>query len=128
MARADLRRGIGESSDAVTANFLRLGTVNLAQCIRRVVKVSDWKEKFRKLREGRGVGLACSAYLTGAGLPIYWNKMPHSGVQLKFDRSGGVQIFCGATGNGQGSEDVLSRDVAESLGIGHLPIRPFTGH
>ena len=124
---ADLRLRIVESSNAVTANFFRLGTVNLAECIRRIVKVSDWKEKFRKLPEGRGVGLACSAYLTGAGLPIYWNKMPHSGVQLKFDRSGGVSLFCGATEIGQGSDDVLAAIVAEVLGIDTFDIRLFTG-
>ena len=124
---ADLRLRIVESSNAVTANFFRLGTVNLAECIRRVVKASDWKEKFRKLPEGRGVGLACSAYLTGAGLPIYWNKMPHSGVQLKFDRSGGVSLFCGATEIGQGSDDVLAGIVAEVLGIDTFDIRLFTG-
>jgi 4-hydroxybenzoyl-CoA reductase subunit alpha len=124
---ADLRLHIVESSNAVTANFLRLGTVNLAECIRRVVNVSGWKEKFRKLPEGSGVGLACSAYLTGAGLPIYWNKMPHSGVQLKFDRSGGVSLFCGATEIGQGSDDVLAGIVAEVLGIDTFDIRLFTG-
>jgi 4-hydroxybenzoyl-CoA reductase subunit alpha len=124
---ADLRLHIVESSGSVTANFFRLGTVNLAECIRRVVKVSDWKEKFRKLPEGRGVGLACSAYLTGAGLPIYWNKMPHSGVQLKFDRGGGVSIFCGATEIGQGSDDVLAGIVAEVLGIDTFDVRLFTG-
>ncbi len=124
---ADLRLRIVESSNAVTANFFRLGTVNLAECIRRIVKVSGWKEKFRKLPDGRGVGLACSAYLTGAGLPIYWNKMPHSGVQLKFDRSGGVSIFCGATEIGQGSDDVLAGIVAEVLGIDTFDIRLFTG-
>jgi CO/xanthine dehydrogenase Mo-binding subunit len=80
-----------------------------------------------KLPEGHGVGLACSAYLTGAGLPIYWNKMPHSGVQLKFDRSGGVSIFCGATEIGQGSDDVLAGIVAEVLGIDTFDIRLFTG-
>jgi 4-hydroxybenzoyl-CoA reductase subunit alpha len=124
---ADLRLKIVESSNAVTANFFRLGTVNLAECIRRIVKVSGWKEKFRKLPEGRGVGLACSAYLTGAGLPIYWNKMPHSGVQLKFDRGGGVAIFCGATEIGQGSDDVLAGIVAEVLGIETFDVRLFTG-
>jgi 4-hydroxybenzoyl-CoA reductase subunit alpha len=122
-----LRLRIAESSNAVPANFFRLGTVNLAECIRRVVNVSGWKEKFRKLPEGRGVGLACSAYLTGAGLPIYWNKMPHSGVQLKFDRSGGVSIFCGATEIGQGSDDVLAGIGAEVLGIDTFDIRLFTG-
>jgi 4-hydroxybenzoyl-CoA reductase alpha subunit len=124
---AELRLRIVESPNRVTANFMRLGTVNLAECIRRVVKVSGWNEKFRQLPEGRGVGLACSAYLTGAGLPIYWNKMPQSAVQLKLDRGGGVAIFCGATEIGQGSDDVLAGIVAEVLGIDTFDIRLFTG-
>jgi 4-hydroxybenzoyl-CoA reductase alpha subunit len=124
---ADLRLRITESSNAVTANFFRLGTVNLSECIRRVVKSSGWREKFRKLPEGRGIGLACSAYLTGAGLPIYWNKMPHSGVHLKFDRGGGVTLFCGATEIGQGSDDVLASIVAEVLGLDTFDIRLYTG-
>jgi len=124
---ADLRLRIAESSNAVTANFFRLSTVNLSECIRRVVKSSGWREKFRKLPEGRGVGLACSAYLTGAGLPIYWNKMPHSGVQLKLDRGGGITLFCGATEIGQGSDDVLASIVAEVLGLDTFDIRLYTG-
>jgi 4-hydroxybenzoyl-CoA reductase subunit alpha len=124
---AELRLRIVESSGAITANFFRLGTVNLAECIRRIVKLSGWNEKFRKLPEGHGVGLACSAYLTGAGLPIYWNNMPHSGVQLKLDRGGGVTVFCGATDIGQGSDDVLAGIVAEVLGLDTFDIRLYTG-
>jgi 4-hydroxybenzoyl-CoA reductase subunit alpha len=124
---AELRLRIVESPGAVTANFFRLSTVNLGECIRRIVKLSGWNEKFRKLPEGRGVGLACSAYLTGAGLPIYWNNMPHSGVQLKFDRGGGVTVFCGATDIGQGSDDVLAGIVAEVLGLDTFDIRLYTG-
>src|SRR5207237_6221632 len=70
---------------------------------------------------------ACSAYLSGAGLPIYWNDMPHSGVQLKLDRSGGVTVFCGATEIGQGSDDVLVARVAEVLGIDPFDVRAVTG-
>jgi CO/xanthine dehydrogenase Mo-binding subunit len=106
---------------------MRLATVNLSECIRRVVKSSGWNEKFRKLPQGRGIGLACSAYLTGAGLPIYWNKMPHSGVQLKLDRGGGVTVFCGATEIGQGSDDTLAAIVAEVLGVTTFDIRVYTG-
>jgi 4-hydroxybenzoyl-CoA reductase alpha subunit len=124
---ADLRLRIAESPNTVTANYLRLSTVNLSECIRRVVNISSWRDKFRTLPEGRGVGLACSAYLTGAGLPIYWNKMPHSGVQLKLDRGGGVTVFCGATEIGQGSDDVLASIVAEILGIDTYDIRLYTG-
>ncbi len=94
---AELRLRIVEQPETLTANYLRVGTIGLGECIRRVTAVSAWAKTFRKLPHGRGVGLACSSYLSGAGLPIYWNDMPHSGVQLKLDRSGGVTVFCGAT-------------------------------
>ena len=124
---ADLRLRIVEQPDTLTANYLRVSTIGLAECIRRVTRAADWSSRFRKLPFGRGLGLACSSYLSGAGLPIYWNDMPHSGVQLKLDRSGGVTAFCGATEIGQGSDDVLVACVAEVLGIDPLDIRPVTG-
>jgi 4-hydroxybenzoyl-CoA reductase subunit alpha len=106
---------------------MRVGTIGLAECIRRVVERSNWKSTFRKLPFGRGLGLACSSYLSGAGLPINWNDLPHSGVQLKLDRSGGVTVFCGATEIGQGSDDVLVATVAEVLGIEPFDVRAVTG-
>ena len=124
---ADLRLRIVEKPETLTANYLRVGTIGLAECIRRVTRAAEWSSKHRKLPPGQGVGLACSSYLSGAGLPIYWNDMPHSGVQLKLDRSGGVTAFCGATEIGQGSDDVLVACVAEVLGIDPTDIRAVTG-
>jgi 4-hydroxybenzoyl-CoA reductase subunit alpha len=124
---ADLRLRIVERPDTLTANYLRVGTIGLAECINRVTRASNWRQSYRRLPRGRGVGLACSSYLSGAGLPIYWNDMPHSGVQLKLDRSGGVTAFCGATEIGQGSDDVLVGCVAEILGIRPLDVRAVTG-
>jgi 4-hydroxybenzoyl-CoA reductase subunit alpha len=124
---AELRLGIVAKPNTLTANYLRIGTIGLAECIRRVIDRSDWRQTFRRLPLGRGVGLACSSYLSGAGLPIYWNELPHSGVQLKLDRSGGVTVFCGATEIGQGSDDVLVAIVAEILGIDPFDVRPVTG-
>ncbi|HMC18994.1 MAG TPA: molybdopterin cofactor-binding domain-containing protein, partial [Gemmatimonadales bacterium] len=94
--------------NSLTANWLRVGTMGLGRCIEKVVAGSGWKDKFRKLPAGKGIGLACSSYITGAGLPIYWNAMPHSGVQLKCDRGGGVTVFCGSTEIGQGSDSILA--------------------
>ena len=71
-------------------------------------------------------GIACSSYILGAGLPIYWNSMPHC-VQLKLDRSGGVAAFCGSTDIGQGSDSVLAYCVADVLGIEPEDIRIVTG-
>jgi 4-hydroxybenzoyl-CoA reductase subunit alpha len=65
--------------------------------------------------------------MCGAGLPIYWNKLPHSGVQLLLDRSGQVTVYCGATEIGQGSDDVLATIVAEVLGIDTDLVRCVTG-
>ena len=112
---------------SLTANFMRLGTIGLKECIEKVVDGSGWKERRSKLGYGRGLGIACSSYLCGAGLPIYWNELPHSGVQLRLDRSGGVTAFCGATEVGQGSDDVLALCVAEVLGIDPFDVRVVTG-
>ncbi len=124
---ADLRLSIVEQPGTLTANYLRIETIGLAECLRRVVDASGWRGRSRQGLRGRGLGLACSAYLSGAGLAIYWNDMPHSGVQLKLDRSGGVTAFCGATEIGQGSDDVLAACVAEVLGIDPFDIRLVTG-
>ena len=111
---------------SVTANFLRVGSMGLGACIDKVVAASGWKKRRGRLPEGRGLGLACSSYICGAGLPIYWNAMPQSGVQLKIDRGGGVTVFCGSTDIGQGSDSVLAYIVAEVLGIDPFDIRVVT--
>src|SRR5690349_2008420 len=123
---AELRLKTLVPPNSLTANYLRVGSMGLGQCIAKVVEGSEWKKKFRKLPEGRGVGLACSSYISGAGLPIYWNNMPHSGVQLKCDRSGGVTVFCGSTEIGQGSDSILAYITAEVLGIDPFDIRIVT--
>jgi CO/xanthine dehydrogenase Mo-binding subunit len=124
---AELRLKNLVKANSLTANWLKIGTIGLGECITQVVEKSGWKNKHKKLPSGRGVGIACGAYLCGAGLPIYWNKMPQSGVQLLLDRSGQVTVFCGATEIGQGSDDVLAAIVAEVLGIDPFEIRCVTG-
>ena len=114
---ADLRLGMVEAPGALTANWLKLGTVGLARCIEAVVAGARYRERWSRLPEGRGLGLACGSYLCGAGLPIYWNQMPQSGVALHVDRGGGVAVFSGEIEIGQGSDSVLAAIVAEILGL-----------
>ncbi len=118
---------------SVTTNYLRIGSMGLGECLDKVVAGSDWKNKFsnwdqanRKLPYGKGVGIACSSYICGAGLPIYWNSMPQSGVQLRLDRQGGVCVMCGSIDIGQGSDSILAYIVAEVLGIDPFDIRVLT--
>jgi 4-hydroxybenzoyl-CoA reductase subunit alpha len=127
---AEMRRQHLVKPNSVTANYLRIGSMGLGACIDKVVEGSDWKNKFswstRSLPYGRGIGIACSSYLCGAGLPIYWNNMPQSGVQLRLDRQGGVCVMCGSTDIGQGSDSILAYIVAEILGIDPFDIRVIT--
>ena len=58
---ADLRLRMVAPADTLTANYLRVGTIGLAECIQRVVERSGWRDQFRKLPLGRGLGLACSS-------------------------------------------------------------------
>jgi 4-hydroxybenzoyl-CoA reductase subunit alpha len=142
---AEMRRAHLVPPNSVTANYLRIGSMGLGACIDKVVKGSDWKKKFSwngyagvspadrgdKTAAGtaahrKGIGIACSSYICGAGLPIYWNNMPQSGVQLRLDRQGGVCVMCGSTDIGQGSDSILAYIVAEVLGIDPFDIRVVT--
>lgn len=138
---AEMRRRHLVPPNSVTANYLRIGSMGLGACIDKVVEGSRWKEKFSwnghaggspaGLAAGtaahrKGIGLACSSYICGAGLPIYWNNMPQSGVQLRLDRQGGVCVMCGSTDIGQGSDSILAYIVAEILGIDPFDIRVVT--
>jgi 4-hydroxybenzoyl-CoA reductase subunit alpha len=142
---AEMRKTHLVKPNSITANYLRIGSMGLGACIEKVVEGSDWKNKFswngyagvspagaagtaahRSLPSGKGIGIACSSYICGAGLPIYWNNMPQSGVQLRLDRQGGVCVMCGSIDIGQGSDSILAYIVAEILGIDPFDIRVVT--
>jgi len=105
-----------------TVNGLRITSCALDECLDQVTARSGWHEPRVPATTDRGVvkrglGLAASSYICGAGKPIYWNDMPHSAVQIRLDRGGGVTVYCGSTDIGQGSTSVLAYVVAEELGI-----------
>lgn len=111
-----------------TVNGLHITSCALGECLDAVMERSGWNGKSAlngdvatKRTEHatikRGMGIAASSYICGAGKPIYWNDLPHSAVQIRLDRGGGVTVYCGATDIGQGSTSVLAFVVAEELGI-----------
>ncbi len=127
---AEMRRKHLAPPNSVTANYLRIGSMGLGECIDAlsrdlIGRTFSWISKIA-IPYGKGVGIACSSYICGAGLPIYWNNMPQSGVQLRLDRQGGVCVMCGSTDIGQGSDSILAYIVAEILGIDPFDIRVVT--
>ena len=106
-----------------TANELMVNSCGLAECLDRVEAASGWRERRGKLGPGRGLGMACSHYVSGAAKPVHWTGEPHAVVSMKVDFDGGITAFTGASDIGQGSSTVVALAAAEILGIGIDRIR-----
>jgi len=113
----EYRQRILQPAHSRTVNELRITTMGLGECLTQVGRATGFSAKHRQLPPGKGIGVAGSAYISGAGLPIYWNEMPHSGATVKIDRGGGVTVYCGTAEIGQGSDNMLASVTAETLGV-----------
>jgi 4-hydroxybenzoyl-CoA reductase subunit alpha len=113
---AEIRRRNLLQPPCVTINGLRVQSYGLPECIEKVVERSGWKQRIGKLPRGRGLGIACSHYVSGAANSIIRSDMPHSTVNIKIDRDGGVVVYTGAAEIGQGSDTMTAQIAAESLG------------
>ena len=105
--------------NSATITGFRATSIGMRECLERVMEESDWKNKFRKMPLGHGIGIGCGFFISGSGLPIHWdpNKFPHATVHLKIDMDGGVTVHTGAADIGQGSDTVVAQSVAEVLGL-----------
>jgi len=112
-----MRRSMLVDEYTMTANHMRITSCGLDSCLEKIATASDFANLRGQLPYGKGIGVAVGSYLSGSGLPIYWNKMPHTSVDLKVDRGGGVCAKCMEIDIGQGSNSVLAMTVAEVLGL-----------
>lgn len=102
-----------------TLNDLQINSYGLPECIAAVEKASGWHERRGKLpqRPGfkRGLGMACSHYVSGSAKPVHWSGEPHAVINLRLDFDGAITILTGASDIGQGSTTLLTQIVAEVL-------------
>src|SRR5579859_672620 len=116
MDPADIRRANLLKAPCITINGLRVQSYGLPECIDKVLEGSEWSARKGKLGRGRGLGIGCSHYVSGAANSIIRSDMPHSTVNIKIDRDGGVVVYTGASDIGQGSDTMIAQVVAEVLG------------
>lgn len=100
-----------------TANDLMINSYGLPECLDTVERASNWRERIGRMPPGKGLGMACSHYVSGAAKPIHFTGEPHAVVNLKLDFDGGVTAFTGAADIGQGSSTMVAIAVAETLDI-----------
>ena len=106
-----------------TLNDLMVNSYGLPECIDWVEQASGWRDKragglpARADGKKRGIGFACSHYISGASKPVNWTGEPHATVNLKLDFDGSITVLTGAAEIGQGSSTVMVQVAAEVLGL-----------
>jgi 4-hydroxybenzoyl-CoA reductase alpha subunit len=101
-----------------TCNDLDIDSCEFTACLETVREKSGWAEKKGKLPPGRGIGIGCGGFVSGAGYPIYRSKFPHSNAIIKVQEDGSKAVlFTGEADIGQGSDTVLAQSAAEAMGI-----------
>jgi 4-hydroxybenzoyl-CoA reductase subunit alpha len=127
----ELRRANFLKAPTFTANDLMVNSYGLPECIAWVEQQSGWRTRKGALDAGngkrKGLGFACSHYISGASKPVNWTGEPHATVKLKLDFDGSIVLLTGAAEIGQGSSTVLVQAVAEVLGLDVARLRIVSG-
>jgi 4-hydroxybenzoyl-CoA reductase subunit alpha len=104
--------------DTRTCNALDIGSCEFRATLDGARTASQWSRKKGRLPRGKGIGVGCGGFVSGAGYPIYRSDFPHSNAILRVHEDGrAVTLHIAAAEIGQGSDTVLSQIAAEELGI-----------
>jgi len=110
-----------------TINELQINSCGLPECLDWVEQASSWRERKGKLPRGRGLGMGCSHFISGAAKPVHWTGEPHATVNLRLDFDGSITLLTGAADIGQGSSTLLAQIAAEALGLPLSRLRVIAG-
>ncbi len=113
----ELRRRNLLKAPTDTINGLKVMSYGLGECLDRVEKASGWRERINNMPKGRGLGIACSHFVSGSAKPVHWTGEPHATIILKLDFDAGITILTGASDIGQGSSTIITQAVVEVLGV-----------
>jgi 4-hydroxybenzoyl-CoA reductase subunit alpha len=122
-----VRRANYLKAPTFTANDLMVNSYGLPDCVDWVEQASGWAARKGNLPKGKGLGFACSHYISGASKPVNWTGEPHATVKLKLDFDGSIVVLTGAADIGQGSSTILVQAVAEVMGLDISRVRIVSG-
>ncbi|MDR3567353.1 MAG: molybdopterin-dependent oxidoreductase [Syntrophobacteraceae bacterium] len=106
------------SAGDVTCNYLDMSSLGMKECVEAVRDRSGWKEKKGNLPPGKGIGMSCGFFVSGAGYPIYRSDTFHGTVIIKLTEDGGTALVYTASAEiGQGSDTTFAMIAAEAMGI-----------
>lgn len=112
----------------VTCNDFNMSSLGMKECLEAIRDGSGWKDKKGKLPKGKGIGVACGFFVSGAGFPIYRSETFHSTAMIKVAEDGGtVNLYTPSAEIGQGSDTILAMMAAEALGVKFEDVRVSSG-
>jgi 4-hydroxybenzoyl-CoA reductase subunit alpha len=124
----DLRLKNMMKAGDTTCNDLNMSSLGMEECIEAVKDGSGWAEKKGKLPTGKGIGMACGFFVSGAGYPIYRSDTYHGTVVIKLTEDGGtVLVYTASAEIGQGSDTTFAMIAAEALGVKLSAVRLASG-
>ncbi|MFH1842534.1 MAG: molybdopterin-dependent oxidoreductase [bacterium] len=104
--------------NSTTCNELDISSCELQATLEQARVETGWDEKYGKLPPGKGIGISCGGFVSGAGYPIYRSDFPHSNAVIRVLEDGrGIALHIAAADIGQGCNTVLPQIAAEELGV-----------
>ncbi len=114
----DIRQRNAMTANTRTVNDLDISSCEFTATLEQARAKTDWTEKHGKLPPGKGIGIGCGGFVSGAGYPIYRSNFPHSNALIRVHEDGkGVSLHIATAEIGQGCDTVLPQIAAEELGI-----------
>jgi 4-hydroxybenzoyl-CoA reductase subunit alpha len=137
----EIRRRNAMTANTMTVNELDISSCEFSATLDAVAEKAAWDKKYGKLPKGKGIGIGCGGFVSGAGYCIYRGQVqlshekprkhfqkiaifPHANALAKVSEDGmAVVLMIGASEIGQGSDTVLVQMCAEALGVPSARVR-----
>jgi CO/xanthine dehydrogenase Mo-binding subunit len=119
MDPVDLRLKNAVPDGYVSCHGWRINTCGLPECLRKVAKMSNWKDKYGKRQVNgsrvRGIGLACCNHVSGNR--AFFRPFDGSSSLIRIGEEGQVVLVHPECDMGQGQNTVFAQLAAEALGV-----------
>ena len=119
-----LRNAVREGD--VIPELSKIGSCGFAECLEKVAKMSNFREKRKHPVKGRGIGIGCYSFISGGVFNWFDTQYPFTATEVRVFPDGTAHVLSMASDIGQGSDTVIPQILAEELGLRMEDIRVTT--
>lgn len=119
----ELRRMNAHKEGDIIPELSRIGSCGFEECLDKVIEESEFHEKRKNPKKGRGIGIGCYSFISGGVFNWFNTQYPFSAAEIRAFPDGTVHLLTMAADIGQGSDTVLPQILAEELGLRMEDIR-----